>query len=503
MTERRHKTTRIARAAALAATAALAAALLLPALAPAKQPVTPSNRPANAHSTTGPNPPKNVVFKRNSVGGATGSLATYSGGLGETLIAGVPAYAWRDGCGPTALGMVIGFYDVRGFDDLIAGSAATQTEAVLQAIASRGTADVPRHREDYVLPLDSGDTIMPDRSELPAGDEHASDCIADFMRTSWSIDRMRYGWSYLSKVPPAFTAYVALQVPQAVTTSTIFSGSKLTWELIRQEVDAERPMVLLVDSDGDARTDHFVTLVGYREVNGYPEYACWDTWSTTIIRWERFRTMSTSYAWGVAAACSFSLQGSAAPPDPDPSPSPSPSPTEPPADTTPPVTTAHGVTDEWSSTTVTVSFTATDDASGVAYTEYRVDDGDWVRGDSVTFAVPRKRGTGRVHTLDYRSADAVGNVEVAKTCQVKLDSLRPGTANNATDKVTPGTFNLVLSPSDSHSGVAVTYYSVDGGPYKEGTSASIKGSGDHTVTYFSVDRAGNAESTKSCTVKIK
>jgi hypothetical protein len=502
MTERRRNTTRIARAAALAVTAALAVALLLPTLAPAKQAPTTSKRPEHAHSTTGPTPPKNVVFKRNSVGGSTGSLATYSGGLGEVLIAGVPAYSWRDGCGPTALGMVIGFYDVRGFDDLIPGSAATQTEAVLQAIASRGTTDVPRHREDYALPLD-GEAIAPDRSELPAGDEHASDCIADFMRTSWSIDRMRYGWSYLNNVTPAFQSYVALHLPGADAATATFAGSKVTWELIKQEVDAQRPMVLLVDSAGDGRTDHFVTLVGYREINGYPEYACWDTWSTTIIRWERFRPVSSTYAWGVAAACSFSLQGSAPPPDPDPSPSPSPSPTEPPADTTPPVTVAHGVTDDWSTVTVTVSFAATDDASGVAYTEYRVDGGDWTAGDQVTFVVPRKRSVGRVYTLDYRSADAAGNVATAKTCQVKLDSLRPATADNATDKVTPGTFNLVLSPSDSHSGVATTYYSVDDGPFKEGTSANIKGSGTHTVTYFSRDRAGNAEALRTCKVRIK
>ena len=36
------------------------------------------------------------------------------GGAGEVLIAGVPSYAWHDGCGPTATGMIVGYYDTHG-----------------------------------------------------------------------------------------------------------------------------------------------------------------------------------------------------------------------------------------------------------------------------------------------------------------------------------------------------------------------------------------------------
>src|SRR5207247_8593050 len=65
-----------------------------------------------------------------------------------------------------------------------------------------------------------------------------------------------------------------------------------------------------------------------------------------------------------------------------------------------------------------------------------------------------------------------------------------------------------LAPSDAGSGVNVTEYSVDGGSYAVGTSATIPapadGSNDgaHTIAYFSADNVGNVEQVKSATVLI-
>ncbi|HDP90339.1 MAG TPA: hypothetical protein ENN42_10380, partial [Thioalkalivibrio sp.] len=81
-----------------------------------------------------------------------------------TTIPGVPAYAWRHGCGPTAVGMVIGYYDRQGFDDLIPGEHTYQSPAVNHMIASGGTASNPNppgaeeHYEDYAMPEDDDET---------------------------------------------------------------------------------------------------------------------------------------------------------------------------------------------------------------------------------------------------------------------------------------------------------------------------------------------------------
>ena len=99
------------------------------------------------------------------------------------------------------------------------------------------------------------------------------------MHTSWSVDRLFYGWSYSNMIGAAFHDYVDSVAPQyAPSTSDYYMGSTLTWTLVKGEIDAGRPLVFLVDSSGDGDTDHFVTVVGYRESGGYPEYACWDTW---------------------------------------------------------------------------------------------------------------------------------------------------------------------------------------------------------------------------------
>ena len=45
------------------------------------------------------------------------------GALDQTVIGAVPPYLWRHGCGPTAAGMVMGYWDGQGFPDLIPGES--------------------------------------------------------------------------------------------------------------------------------------------------------------------------------------------------------------------------------------------------------------------------------------------------------------------------------------------------------------------------------------------
>jgi hypothetical protein len=250
-------------------------------------------------STTGPVPPPGVAPKERMA---------LPPGARSVVIPGVPAYLWRHGCGPTAIGMVIGYYDTHGFDALIPGDASTQTEEVDQAIASGRSPGDPGHYEDYSLPLDDGGTgLLDDKSELPQGDEHASDCIADFMRTSWSAAANYYGWSWSSDVEPALESYAAYANPDFDSDSQPYtmSDGTLSWARLTTEVDADRPMVFLVDSDGDGGTDHFVTVVGYAETPSQ-QYGCLDTWDPAgTIRWCDFLPMAYGRPWGVYKGWTF------------------------------------------------------------------------------------------------------------------------------------------------------------------------------------------------------
>ncbi len=254
-------------------------------------------------NTTGPIPPKEVLAKTEIVSGAA-----LSGGVDITVL-GVPGYAWRHGCGPTAVGMVVGFWDETGCSDLFDGGSSTQTSSVDQGIASEGSSSNPLHYEDYSLPLDSYPNMSLDKSELPAGDEHISDSIADFMYTSWSSSNNYYGWSWSNHIEQSFSNYAQLRNSSYVpSTQTYYYGSTLTWGVLTSEIDAQRPMVFLVDSSGSGSTDHFVTVVGYRLDGTTQYYGCLDTWSPyDTIRWVRFRGLSSGYSWGVWGGYSFQL----------------------------------------------------------------------------------------------------------------------------------------------------------------------------------------------------
>jgi len=240
----------------------------------------------DAQSTTGPLPPLKY-YK-----GVGESFLN-----GEVVIEGVPAYIWHHGCGPTAAGMVIGYWDGQGFDELIEGSATYQTQAVNDMIASN------ENYQDYCLPIDHPPNLLPDKSEPPFGDEHDDNCVADFMKTSQSYYKNYYGWSWYSDVPDGISGYISWKSSKYRASTVNLRWSSGLWERYCEEIDEGRPVVLLVDTDGDGRTDHFVTAIGYDENH---HYACYNTWDTDI-HWYNFSKISTGELWGIYGAtfCSF------------------------------------------------------------------------------------------------------------------------------------------------------------------------------------------------------
>ena len=224
----------------------------------------------------------------------------------QVLIQGVPAYAWYRGCGPTAAGMVIGYWDGQGFDDLVPGSAATQTAAVDAMIASDGSFG------DYGLPTDYYPNMQDDKSEIDPGSTHADDCVADFMKTSRSYNNNYWGWSWFTHMDDGLNGYVQHVAPHYESTATTRYWFTMGWEDFCAEIDAGRPVVLLVDTDGNGSTDHFVAAVGYGDQGGTPMYACHDTWDSSV-HWYEWRGTGSGTTYGVYGAVFFSIAGSQPP----------------------------------------------------------------------------------------------------------------------------------------------------------------------------------------------
>lgn len=97
-------------------------------------------------------------------------------------------------------------------------------------------------------------------------------------------------------------------------------------------------------------------------------------------------------------------------------------------DVTAPHTVVLGADSRWHDRPVTLHFLATDNpgGSGVAYTEYSLNDGvTWVKTDSVTIPAPADHSNDGVHKVVYRSVDNTGNVEARRICVVRIDTTPP------------------------------------------------------------------------------
>jgi hypothetical protein len=249
--------------------------------------ITLYNQKEEGKSITGPLP-------SNDIGEEVDSMKIRE----PTIISGVPSYLWHNGCGPTAAGMVIGFWDINGYEDLVEGNASFQTEEVNNMISSQG------NYNDYCLPLDyHPGPILPDKSEPPIGDEHDNNCLADFMKTSQSYYNNYYGWSWYRDVNISLFNYIRWVYPDSnIIVNNLYWGD-FSWNIYCNEINAGRPLVFLVDTNGDGRTDHFITAIGYDENHNY---ACFNTWDNDV-HWYEFAKISNGQEWGIygATLCSF------------------------------------------------------------------------------------------------------------------------------------------------------------------------------------------------------
>jgi hypothetical protein len=176
-----------------------------------------------------------------------------------------------------------------------------------------------------------------------------------------------------------------------------------------------------------------------------------------------------------------------------------------PEDTTPPTTTDN-VDGQWHNFAASVTLTARDNESGAAATYYTIDGTEptvnSIRG--TTFSISNEG----IYAIKYFSVDKTGNVEQTKTAinQVKIDKTPPLTTDNADGKWHNSSVAVMLTASDAGSGIMETYYTVDGSipaaSSQKSTTISISGEGNHTIGYYSVDNAGNAEQQHETIVSI-
>jgi hypothetical protein len=176
------------------------------------------------------------------------------------------------------------------------------------------------------------------------------------------------------------------------------------------------------------------------------------------------------------------------------------SPAAAPADTTPPVTTSDAKSTYVAS--ATIKLTAIDTGSGVANTYYKLDGGAQTAGTTIVVS------TLGAHTIEFWSVDVAGNVEAHTTTgfTVQAPPVVPDTTAPVTTSDVKSTYvamaTIKLTATDAGSGVAATYYILDGGTQTAGSTVSTNTLGSHTLEFWSVDTSGNVETHKTAGFSI-
>jgi Bacterial Ig-like domain/Bacterial Ig domain len=187
-------------------------------------------------------------------------------------------------------------------------------------------------------------------------------------------------------------------------------------------------------------------------------------------------------------------------------------------DTSAPTSSASGNDADWHASDVTLSLSATDglSGSGVKQIEYQIDGGSVQTiagsGGDVTISAPANHSNDGTLTISFDATDNAGNVESpSNSVTVKIDTTKPSssvTTSPASPDGDNGWFkqasvDVTLNAADAGSGVAASYYAIDGGAAQTYTGAvAISTQGDHRVTSWSVDGAGNIEDANSDHVKV-
>ena len=226
--------------------------------------------------------------------------------------------------------------------------------------------------------------------------------------------------------------------------------------------------------------------------DGVIYFGSWDEWIYAVypngsLKW-KYQTNYTVYAaptigsdgtvyfsfgWSVYAFSAFAI----------------------PPDTTPPITTPKlsgtAGSNSWYISPVTIWLNASDVGNGVNWTEYRINGSSWEN-----FTAPLTINKNGNYTLDFYSADILGNCESTRSITIKIDRDAPITTASVVGSI------VTIAALDSISGVNRTLYRIDLGlwhVYSGEINVSLPG--NHSVEFYTVDNASNEESIKTIWVE--
>jgi len=193
-------------------------------------------------------------------------------------------------------------------------------------------------------------------------------------------------------------------------------------------------------------------------------------------------------------------------------------------DTLPPLTLYNISCEGWCKSDVEVELNATDNLSGIDYTRYKIDDGDWhIYNETIEI---KSEG---VHKLYFYSVDKAGNIEGEKNVTIKIDKTKPsvelvtpkqGYLYIANRQIMPtlfhrtiiiGKLNATVNAHDDTSGIDYVKFILNGqplwtdyaSPYNAELPQELPASFSNTLKVIAYDNAGNYKESNEITyIKI-
>jgi hypothetical protein len=135
---------------------------------------------------------------------------------------------------------------------------------------------------------------------------------------------------------------------------------------------------------------------------------------------------------------------------------------------------------------------ASDTLSGVASLEYRLNGGAW---NLTTLGTVRYNLVEGSNSLDFLAKDKAGNISATDTFSTVVDTVPP-VLTDANLPMYTNVYAFNISPvfTDATSGVARTWFCLDGGSWNEYTNTAliaVIAAGNHTLSLRASDNAGN------------
>jgi hypothetical protein len=152
----------------------------------------------------------------------------------------------------------------------------------------------------------------------------------------------------------------------------------------------------------------------------------------------------------------------------------------------------------WRTTDFTVTINAYDALSGIDAIDLAIDGPGGASTASVASDTAKVPVTAEgVTAIDYTALDGAGNRSGVKTATVRIDRTAPDLAIVASPSaLSSASISISLVAADSRSGIAGTWYAVDGDPRQAyGLPFDVGTVGRHTISAWTQDGAGNTTMT--------